>query len=56
MKSLTNIELELIIHALEMKILIYECYGMDQKIEQKLDEHKSLLDKMKSKRQFRNFL
>lgn len=38
MKSLTNIELELIIHALEMKVLIYECYGMDPKIEKMLDE------------------
>lgn len=56
MKSLTNIELELIIKAIEMKVLIYECYGLEPKIEKMLEEYKILLQKVKSKRQLRNFM
>ncbi|WP_343657851.1 hypothetical protein [Chryseobacterium sp.] len=54
MRSLTDSELQMIENALEMKILIYECYSTPKRQEE-LQRYRLLLAKVRSTQKFRSY-
>lgn len=47
MKGLTKFELQLLESAIEMKIVVYECYDQDPKFKKAINDYKNLLTKVK---------
>lgn len=55
MKGLTKFELQLIERAIEMKIVVYECYDKDTIFEKALNDYRNLLKKVKLHRSLTDF-